>query len=812
MPVKFSIVVAMLILLYSHASAYETCKTSGGADIKWSTSGATYYINTYGGPSEGLSAIIEGMRTWTDVSTSIFTFVYGGTTSSTAYGVLDRTNIVTFGLLESGILAQNSYWYYPSSGEIVDSDIQFNTAYTWDTSESLGSYDVQNIGTHEFGHSLCLSDLYNSSDSEKTMYGYASPEETKKRNLDQDDIDGITYLYPCPYGGLICKEWLFVETGETQTVAIKSDGTLWAWGQNNYGQLGDGTNIDKNIPVQIGTDNTWRYISAGSDTLALKSDGTLWAWGRNNYGQLGDGSTIDKNTPVQIGTGNTWKYVSAGGNHTIALKSDGMLWAWGRNNYGQLGDGTTTNKNIPVQIGADHTWRYISAGNYHTIALKSDGTLWGWGWNLFGQLGDGTNTNRKIPVQIGTDNTWSSISAGANHTIALKSDGTLWAWGYNGSGQLGDGTNTNRNVPVQIGTDNTWSYISAGSDTIALKSDGTLWAWGNNSYGQLGDGTNTNRNVPVQIGTGDTWGYISAGNNHTVALKSDGTLWAWGWNLFGQLGDGTNTDKNYQITVDNPPDAEAGWSYTGTEGQSLTLDGSASTDSDGSIAEYEWDVDNDGTYDYTSTTSSTQSHTYAQNGVYTVRLRVTDNLGAAATATTTAIIYDTVPTASFTATPTSGTAPLTVNFTNTSTGYDAPLTNAWDLDNDGTTDSTLQDPSFIYNAGTYTVNLTVTDADGSTNTLTWMNYISVCYSNATIVGSTDTYSSLQSAYNAAADGDTIQGRDVTIAEDIDFNLDKTVTIQGGYNCDHSAVTGKTVISGTMTISNGTLTIENLELQ
>jgi subtilase family serine protease len=190
--------ILIVVLFYSNSYPYETCKTSGGTDIKWRNASATYYINTSGGPSESLSAIIAGMQTWTDVSTSVFTFVYGGTTSSTAYGVLDRTNIVTFGLLGSGILAQNSYWYYPSSGEIVDSDIQFNAAYTWDTSGSPGSYDVQNIGTHESGHSLCLSDLYNSSDSEKTMYGYGSPEETKKRTLDQDDIDGITYLYPCP--------------------------------------------------------------------------------------------------------------------------------------------------------------------------------------------------------------------------------------------------------------------------------------------------------------------------------------------------------------------------------------------------------------------------------------------------------------------------------------------------------------------------------------------------------------------------------------------------------------------------------------
>jgi PKD repeat protein len=266
------------------------------------------------------------------------------------------------------------------------------------------------------------------------------------------------------------------------------------------------------------------------------------------------------------------------------------------------------------------------------------------------------------------------------------------------------------------------------------------------------------------------------------------------------------------VSVNTPPTANAGGPYSGPEGQAIILNGSGSTDPDGSITKYEWDVDNIGTYDYTSTTSATQSHTYAQQGIYTVKLKVTDNKGATATTTTTATISDTTPAAHFTAAPTNVTALQSVNFTNGSTGYDTPLTYAWDFDNNGTTDSTLQNPSAVYNAGTYTVKLTVTDADNSTNTLIQTNYISVCYSNANIVGSSVTYSSLQAAYNAAQDGNTIQSNAVTIVENIDFNRNITVTIQGGYNCDHSAVTGITTINGKMTISNGQVTIENLIIQ
>ena len=330
------------------------------------------------------------------------------------------------------------------------------------------------------------------------------------------------------------KDWRSVSAGGNHTVAIKTDGTLWGWGANDSGQLGDTWDIVKE-PVQVDSNSDWNSISAGDKhTVAIKTDGTLWAGGANDSGQLGNGWESDYNSydPVQEYWGtNDWSSSSAGGNHTVAIKTDGSLWTWGENSSGQLGTGSMYNSTVPQQVykeyGDNFNWSSTSAGRSHTVAINSYGDLYSWGKNSSGQLGDGTTNASLVPVREATwlnEHEWSSASAGGNHTVAIKTDGSLWSWGENSSGQLGDGTRFDSSMPVQEATHSTdWSSMSAGGNhTVAIKTDGSLWSWGKNSSGQLGDGTTNGSTVPVQDSTGlNNWSSVSAGDNHTAATKDD---------------------------------------------------------------------------------------------------------------------------------------------------------------------------------------------------------------------------------------------------------------------------------------------------
>ncbi len=334
--------------------------------------------------------------------------------------------------------------------------------------------------------------------------------------------------------------------GLYHTLALDSDGGLWAWGDNWAGSLGTGDATRHATPVRIGTATDWKTVAAGSyRSVALKSDGSLWAWGYNYFGQLGTGDSADRSRPTRIGTDTDWRAVAAGSSHTVALKSDGTLWAWGRNGYGQLGTGDTLDRKTPTRIGTDTGWVAVSAADSHTVGLKSDGTLWAWGYNYFGQLGTGDTNNRFAPAKIvDTGVRWWMMDAGDQHIMALASDGSLWAWGNNSYGKLGTGGEGDRSIPTRVGTAKDWRAVSAGVDhSCALKSNGSLWIWGANRLGQLGTGEVIDPLWRTRVDASMDWQSVTAGSSRTIAVKTDGSLWTWGVNFSGVLGTGDTTNR-----------------------------------------------------------------------------------------------------------------------------------------------------------------------------------------------------------------------------------------------------------------------------
>lgn len=324
-----------------------------------------------------------------------------------------------------------------------------------------------------------------------------------------------------------------VDAGNYFVLALKTDNTLWGWGANYNGELGDGTYQIRPTISQIGNASDWLTIATGGEhTIAIKTDGTLWSWGSNNAGQLGDGTTVKKNTPIQIGTDNNWRSISTKGSTSFAIKTNGTLWGWGQNNISNVGLGFySLNITTPTQVGTETDWKNIYAGFDITVAIKTDNTLWAWGSNLNGKIGVGGFTGNYLsPIQIGTDTDWKEVSTGY-HTLALKQNGTMWAWGNNSYGELGDNSNINKDLPIQIGTDTDWLNIYATNySSYGIKNNGTLWTWGSNTNYEMGNGTTTNISIPTQINDETNWESISPRGSHVEALKSDKSIYHWGAN------------------------------------------------------------------------------------------------------------------------------------------------------------------------------------------------------------------------------------------------------------------------------------------
>lgn len=368
--------------------------------------------------------------------------------------------------------------------------------------------------------------------------------------------------------------------GARGTVVLKSDGTVWTWGGNIGGKLGIGDAITNRalVPVEVHGPGNVDYLHSvaaimGGEVhnVAVKSDGTVWSWGLNFQGGLGDGTTNDSALPIQAGLLSVpplTNVVSLGGRtyFNLAVKTDGTIWGWGMGTSGQIGNGGNTNCLSPMQVlnsqpgGTVNSPRQVSCGYTYGVALLTNGTVWTWGTGIHGELGAGATTTSFTPVQVSGLSNIIAISSGWKHTLALKNDGTVWAWGYNSHGELGDGTSNNQFTPVQVLNVSNIVAVSGGDyNSIALRNDGTVWKWGVNDVGELGFGTNDNtlagvandsvvHAFPAQVmqdrfGNGFSNVVLVANRDyHNIAVKTDGSVWMWGANDQGQCGDGTTND------------------------------------------------------------------------------------------------------------------------------------------------------------------------------------------------------------------------------------------------------------------------------
>lgn len=382
-----------------------------------------------------------------------------------------------------------------------------------------------------------------------------------------------------------------IAAGDRHSLAIDENGYLWAWGGNSDGQLGDGTTTNRLCPTRHNGDHAKRKYKAitvgGFYSLALDVDGYLWSWGENNDGNLGDGTREKRYTPTRHNHHSecyndychadchySRKYVSIaacggwGQDISLAIDADGFLWAWGNNAYGSIGDGTGIGKYEPVrQTGEHHGRKYtdISVGEccVHALALDQDGHIWGWGANWNGQLGDGTEEEKYEPATHTGDHAnrkYKAIAAGKHYSLAIDAEGHMWAWGSNAYGAFGDGTADDSYQPTRHTLDHhdrKYTTVTVGGDSSrAIDNDGYIWSWGDNWHGKIGDGTTDERHEPTRHNNAHStrkYAAVASGANHALAIDETGCLWAWGFNAYGQLGDGTTIDSFEPVQISYKP-------------------------------------------------------------------------------------------------------------------------------------------------------------------------------------------------------------------------------------------------------------------
>ena len=573
---NFGLIGEETVIIISLGERHSSAVTSEGRILTWGG-------NNYGQLGDG--TIIDQVMP-TEITTN-FGLIPGETVTSVSLGYLHSSAITSTGRIFTW-----GYNYYGQLGDGTQVRRYNPTDITTNFGLSLGE-TITNVTLGKLYYSSAMT----STGRVFTWGGNYHGELGDGTRIDRYTPTDITTNFGLTTGETVTS----IDLGEEHSSAVTSTGRIFTWGENNGGQLGDGTTIDKYIPMDItnnmelNTGETVTSVSSGDGyQAAITSKGRLFTWGANWFGQLGDGTIIFRYDPNDITTkfglitGETVTTVSLGNYHSSAITSKGRVFTWGDNDYGQLGDGTTTDRHSPTEIttnfvlNAGEAITDVFIGAYHSCAITSNGRIFTWGYNSYGQLGNGTTTSGSIPADITTNfgldtgEKITSVALGNLHSSAVTSEGRLFTWGYNSASQLGDGTTISRYTPTNI----TANFGIIGNETItsvslgfnhssAITSEGRLFTWGSNQRGQLGVGTFTNKNIPTDITANlslvndETVTSISLGDYHSSAITSEGRLFTWGFNSSGQLGDGTIIGKSSPMDITNEFGLSVGEMITG---------------------------------------------------------------------------------------------------------------------------------------------------------------------------------------------------------------------------------------------------------
>lgn len=340
--------------------------------------------------------------------------------------------------------------------------------------------------------------------------------------------------------------------GGDSTCAVKSDRTMWCWGDNYEGQLGQGNRVNQEDPVRMGSGDYWvTAATGGGHTCAIRTSGSLWCFGRGDFGQIGDRYRERRLRPVKVGDDLRWSAVSTNIFNSCAITRDAALYCWGKNDEGQIGNGTTTTRAQPIRVGTANNWVSVSVGAWHTCAIRRDGSAWCWGSNDFGQLGNGRDTiDRSGPVRVAGDLTWTDISAGAMHTCGILANGDAKCWGANTSGQLGDGTHDLSIAPVTVTARWRWTDIAVGTlSSCGVSGGGVVRCWGSGHTGVLGTDDVLSSDAPRDIESRARFVRVEIGWGHACAVQASSYTTCWGLNTAGQIGDGTHQTRPIPVRV-----------------------------------------------------------------------------------------------------------------------------------------------------------------------------------------------------------------------------------------------------------------------